>query len=160
MGSQRVRHDWATSLSLSFANKTVTINKTCPSSNILYLYRRPYLEKESLFACVLSRFSHVWLFVTPWTIAHQAALSMGFSRQEYGSGLPCHPPGDLPYLIKAQEIIPDSCLDRKFNNNCSYKKREDRKKHTGAGHVKPEGETGVKLLWANKYLKALEVGRD
>ena len=46
--------------------------------------------------CVLSRFSRVWLFVTPWTVAHQAPLSMGFSRQEYWSGLPCPPPGDLP----------------------------------------------------------------
>ena len=34
--------------------------------------------------------------VTLWTIAHQAPLSMGFSRQEYRSGLPCPPPGDLP----------------------------------------------------------------
>ena len=38
------------------------------------------------------------LFVTPWTVAHQAPLSMGFSSQEYCSGLPCPPPGDLPYL--------------------------------------------------------------
>ena len=36
------------------------------------------------------------LFVTIWAIAHQAPLSMGFSRQEYWSGLPCSPPGDLP----------------------------------------------------------------
>ena len=42
-------------------------------------------------ACVLSRFSCVWLFVTPWTVARQAPLSMGFSRQEYWSGLPCPP---------------------------------------------------------------------
>ena len=35
-------------------------------------------------------------FVTPWTVAHQAPLSMGFPRQEYWSGLPCPPPGDLP----------------------------------------------------------------
>ena len=40
--------------------------------------------------------SCVQLFATPWTIAHQALLSMGFSRQEYWSGLPCPPPGDLP----------------------------------------------------------------
>ena len=33
---------------------------------------------------------------TPWTVAHQAPLSMGFSRQEYWSGWPCPPPGDLP----------------------------------------------------------------
>ena len=40
-------------------------------------------------------FSHVWLFATPWTVAHQAPLSMGFSRQEYWSGLPfpLHPGG-------------------------------------------------------------------
>ena len=40
--------------------------------------------------------SHVGLFATPWTLAHLAPLSMGFSRQEYWSGLPCPPPGDLP----------------------------------------------------------------
>ena len=43
--------------------------------------------------CVLS---HVQLFVTAWTVAHQAPLIMGFSRQEYRSGLPFPPPGDLP----------------------------------------------------------------
>ena len=36
------------------------------------------------------------LFVTPWTVAHQAPLSMGFPRQEYWSGLPFPPPGNLP----------------------------------------------------------------
>ena len=40
--------------------------------------------------------SRVWLFVTPWTIARQAPLSMGFPRQEYWSGLPFFSPGDLP----------------------------------------------------------------
>ena len=45
---------------------------------------------------VVSCFSHVQLFVTPWTIALQAPLSMGFSRQEYWSGLPFPSPGDLP----------------------------------------------------------------
>ena len=43
--------------------------------------------------CVLI---HVRLFVTPWTTACQAPLSIEFSRQEYWSGLPCPPPGDLP----------------------------------------------------------------
>ena len=47
-------------------------------------------------ACVPSCFSHVRLFVTLWTIVCQAPLSMEFSRQEYWSGLPCPPPGDLP----------------------------------------------------------------
>ena len=45
---------------------------------------------------MLSRFSHVQLFATLWTIASQAPLSIGFSRQEYWSGLPCTAPGDLP----------------------------------------------------------------
>ena len=40
--------------------------------------------------------SRVRLFVTPWTVAHQAPLSVGFSRQEYWSGLPFPSPGDLP----------------------------------------------------------------
>ena len=40
--------------------------------------------------------SHVRLFATPWTVAHQAPPSMGFSRQEYWSGLPFPSPGDLP----------------------------------------------------------------
>ena len=46
--------------------------------------------------CVLSHFSHVRFFVTLWTVARQATLSMGLSRQEYWSGLPCPPLGDLP----------------------------------------------------------------
>ena len=49
-----------------------------------------------MHACMLSRFSPVQLFVTLWMVALQASLSMGFSRQEYWSGLPCPPPGDLP----------------------------------------------------------------
>ena len=47
-------------------------------------------------ACVLSRFSPVWLSVILWTVARQALLSMGFSRQKSWSGLPCPPPGDFP----------------------------------------------------------------
>ena len=53
---------------------------------------------------MLSHFSRVWLFVILWTVAHQAPLSMEFSRQEYWSGLPFPPPGDLP----DQEIKPVS----------------------------------------------------
>ena len=40
--------------------------------------------------------SRVWLFATPWTVAHQAPPSMGFSSQEYCSGVPFPSPGDLP----------------------------------------------------------------
>ena len=48
---------------------------------------------SALHTCMLSHFSWVGLFVTLWTAAHQASLSMGFSRQEYWSGLLCPPPG-------------------------------------------------------------------
>ena len=47
-------------------------------------------------ACELTHCSHVRLFLTPWTVACQAPLSMEFSRQEYQSGLPFPPPGHLP----------------------------------------------------------------
>ena len=46
--------------------------------------------------CVCSYFSHVRLFTTLWTTAHQAPLSMGFFRQEYWSGLPCPSPRNFP----------------------------------------------------------------
>ena len=45
---------------------------------------------------IVKSLSHVRLFATPWTTAYQAPPSVGFARQEYWNGLPCHPPGDLP----------------------------------------------------------------
>ena len=51
------------------------------------------VSRVCVCVCVFSR---VQLFVTTWTVAHQAPLSMGFSRQEHWSGLPCPPPRDLP----------------------------------------------------------------
>ena len=50
-----------------------------------------------LFSFSPSHLSHVQLFVTLWSVVCQAPLSMGFSRQEYWIGLPCPPPGNLPY---------------------------------------------------------------
>ena len=52
--------------------------------------------KDTVQACIPNRVRCVRLFVTLWTVAHQAPLSMGYSRQEYWSGLPFPPPGDLP----------------------------------------------------------------
>ena len=49
-----------------------------------------------LTVCCAQSLSRVRLFVTPWTVAHQAPLSLGFSRQEYWSGFQCLPPGELP----------------------------------------------------------------
>ena len=50
----------------------------------------------SYSACVAELLSCVRLFVTPWTVAHQAPVSMGFPRQEHWSGVLCPPPADLP----------------------------------------------------------------
>ena len=55
-----------------------------------------HLVSFYMYACMLSHISHVLQFVTLWTVALGAPLSLGFSRQEYWSGLPCPPPGDLP----------------------------------------------------------------
>ena len=49
-----------------------------------------------MYTCVPSHFSCVRLFVTLWTVARQAPLSMGFSREEYWSGFPCPASGDHP----------------------------------------------------------------
>ena len=59
---------------------------------ILSLENKAY---HMMCVCVKS-LSRVQLFVTPWTVAHQAPLSMGFSRQEYWSGLPFPFPGHVP----------------------------------------------------------------
>ena len=64
----------------------------------LVFFSGPF-EEASQLACAkvhVCMLSHVKLFVTARTAAHQAPLSMGFSRQEYWSELPCPPPGDLP----------------------------------------------------------------
>ena len=50
----------------------------------------------SVHVCMLSHLSSVQLFAMLWTVARQAPLSMGFSRQDYWSGLPWPPPGYLP----------------------------------------------------------------
>ena len=63
-----------------------------------------------LFLCELN---HVQLFETPWTVACQAPLSMGFSRQEYWSGLPFPTPGDLlDPGIKTRVSSGISCIGR------------------------------------------------
>ena len=68
MGSQRVGHDWATELNWYVKEVCVCVQ---------------------LLSCVQ-------LFATPWTVAHQVPLSMGFPRQEFWSGLPIPNPDDLP----------------------------------------------------------------
>ena len=64
---------------------------------------------------VTQLFSCIWIFVAPWTVAHQTPLSMGFSRQEYWSGLPVPPPWDLPNPgIKPGSPVFPALADRLF----------------------------------------------
>ena len=55
-----------------------------------------WLRPSALYCKQVKLLSRVWLFGTPWTVAHQAPPSIEFSRQEYWSGLPFPSPGDLP----------------------------------------------------------------
>ena len=84
--------------------------------------------------CLLSHFSRFPLFVTLWAVAHQAPLSMGFSRQEYWSGLPCPPPGDLP-----NPGIKPRCAALQVDSLLS--EPQWKPKNTGVG--------SLSLLWGN-----------
>ena len=71
-------------------------------------------------AYVLSHLSCVQLFATPWTVISQAPLSMGFSRQEYWSGMPYPPPGDLSNLrIKPASLMSPALAARFFTTAAS-----------------------------------------
>ena len=73
------------------------------------------------YAYVLSRFSRVQLFATPWNTARQALPSMGFFRQEYWSGLPCPPPGDLPDPgIEPSSLMPSTLAEGFFTTGATY----------------------------------------
>ena len=79
---------------------------------------------------MLSHFSHVEIYVTSWTITYQAPLSIGFSWQEYWSGLPYPPPGDLPdpgikpaspgLLLYQVDSLPLSHKGSPFMHVCIY----------------------------------------
>ena len=74
-----------------------------------------------LHAWVLICFSHVQLFVTPWNVACQAPLSMGFSRQEYWSRLPCPPPGDFPDPgIKPESLMSPALAGGFFTTSATW----------------------------------------
>ena len=75
--------------------------------NIYYLYRKYF------HWCVLSHFSFVQLFVTPWTVAHQVPPSMGFSRQEYWSGLAFPSPGESS--LPRDRTLVSHIAGRRFN---------------------------------------------
>ena len=83
-------------------------------------YKFTYHNVSSL-QCVISHFSHVWLFVSLRTVACQAPLFTGFSRQEYWSGLPCPLPGDLPDPgIKPSSLMPPALAGKFFTPGTTW----------------------------------------
>ena len=70
---------------------------------------------------MLRDFSHVQLFVTPWTVARQLPLFMGFSRQEYWSELPCPSLGNLPSPgIEPASLRPLASVDGFFTTSTTW----------------------------------------
>ena len=90
----------------------------------------PCLQKgatEEVVPVSCSPFSCVWLFATLQTVSRQAPLSMGFSRQEYWSGFPCAPPGDLPNPgIKPRsptlqvDSLPEELYKKVLHDSCNH----------------------------------------
>ena len=81
-----------------FGASKITVDGDCSHE-----IKRPSLLGRKLMTNLVKSLSCVQLFATPWTVAYQAPQSMGFSRQEYWSGLPFPSPGNLPNLrIKHQ----------------------------------------------------------
>ena len=75
---------------------------------------------------LLSRFIRVQLLATLWTVARQASLCIGFSRQEYWSGLPCPPPGNLPSPgIKLAPLVSPELAGRIFTTSSTWEALQD-----------------------------------
>ena len=72
---------------------------------------------------------------TPWTEAHQAPLSMQFFQQEYWSGLPCPPPGDLPNPgVKPPSLLSLALASRFFTTSTTWEAHSDVKFHLILGY--------------------------
>ena len=68
--------------------------------------------------CAMCSLSRVWFFAIPWSVAHQAPLSMRFSQQEYCSGVPCPPPRDRPNPgVKSASLMTPAMAGRLFTTS-------------------------------------------
>ena len=81
---------------MTFFKGCLMKSHSIPSSLKWFFLKWRFSERDGSNACVLSYFSHIQLFVTLWTMAHQAPLSMKFIWQEFWSGFPFPSPGNLP----------------------------------------------------------------
>ena len=84
-------------------------------------------QSSVVCACLKSHFSHVQLLAILWTIAPQVPLSMGFSRQEYWSGLPFPSPGDLPDPgIESSSLVSPALAGGFFTTNATWMMRKSK----------------------------------
>ena len=94
----------------------IWLDKACDKSDWFFkeIYKSNRIKRLFIaeILCSRSYFSRVQLFMTPWTVAHQAPLSVEFSRQEYWRGLPFPSPGDLPRPRGRICISLVSCIGR------------------------------------------------
>ena len=113
------------------------------------------------WSAVLSCYSRVWLFETPWTIAHQASLSVGFPRQKYWSELPFPSPGDLPDPGIRPESLKSPALAGRFFTTCTTREVLILISHskTKAKPKKPNTLQHPKNLW-NSTLFSLKFPWD
>ena len=82
--------------------------------------------KANKSACVLSHVSRVRLFVTSRSTARQAPPSMGLSRQEYWSGMPCPPPGGLPDPgIEPRSLLPPALAGGFFTTSATWEAQQN-----------------------------------
>ena len=97
---------------------------------------------------VLSHFSCVRLCVTLWTVAHQAPLSMGFSRQEYWSGLSFPPPGDIPDPgFEPASFISPALGGRFFTTSTTWEAQYNPRTCTNNHHT--DTHTNAHHVWLN-----------
>ena len=106
--------------------KVIQVCSVCEKLNNLYIYAIPYFLWHNIHcACVCVCVCEVGSVIsdssTLWTITHQAPLSMQFFRQEYWSGLPCPPPGDLPDPgIKPASLMSPALAGRFFTIRATW----------------------------------------
>ena len=118
MGLPRVRYNLATKYTHSHTHRDMLLGspdfntflswrKGDARISVPFIFLNPYLH--CMPACsAMHHFRGIWLFVTPWTVAHPAPLSMGFFRQEYWRGLPFPPPGCVYLISRKCKILESS----------------------------------------------------
>ena len=129
------------------------VNKMWHMWNIIWIQQR--VKSLTCATIDVSVLSHVWFFLTLWTVARQAPLCMRFSRQEYWSGLPFPTPGDLPYLkMEPKSLISPALAGRFFMTSTTWEacyNRYDLWKHCAKWKKSVTKRPHVINIWLSLY---------